>query len=259
MDVLIIDLTHGGVIIALELKKMGRFNNIYAYDIYNTLRKNEQDRLDYYNVKIFNNDFDVSNYILDSKNKSNKLLVVNPVHSYFNIFDTINKDNNIINKDHVFIKEITHHQAVSLILNKWKEKINYNEISVIEVTGVKGKTSVVTMLKEILINDDPIVLSSLGAKLYKNKGNNEINLKENISITPANILKTIKSTKKINNTDCGNFYQTNKSNKWGSDLCYGACIFEVSLGVTGLGDVGVLTNIVENYSIAKNNSNAKKC
>lgn len=53
----------------------------------------------------------------------------------------------------------------------------------------------------------------------------------------------------------------NLTNNLSTDLCndikYGACIFESSLGVTGLGDVGVLTNLVENYPIAKNTSNAK--
>lgn len=279
MDVLVVDLTHGGVLIALELQKLGQFDNIYAYDIYNTLTKDKKHRLDSYNVKLLANREDILNYINnsvnnDSVNKSVELLVVNPVHSYFNIFDTINNDNNdkyIINKDHISIKEITHHQAVNLILNNWKQNVNNKQLPVVEITGVKGKTSVVAMLKEILINENPLVLSSLGAKLYKNKGNNEIILKNNISITPANILKTVKLAKKVANPDCTKFEESvklikslksdklDKSDKYESDfdLGYGACIFESSLGVTSLGDIGVLTNIVENYSIAKNNSNAR--
>lgn len=304
MDVLVVDLTHGGVIIALELEKLIQFDNIYAYDIYNTLTKDEIHRLYSHNIKIWDNEKDVSDYLTDSENKSNELLIVNPIHSYFNIFDIINIDitNNInknINKNNIgsntnnnfisskdsisvssisinniSITEITHHQAVKLILEKWKKNITYKKTSVIEVTGVKGKTSVVSILKEILINKDPLVLSSLGAKLYKKKGNNEIILKKNISITPASILKTIKLAKKIANPDCRKFdeliesiglYESTMHNKLDQldkyestqDLGYDVCIFENSLGVTGLGDVGVLTNIVENYPIAKNNSNAK--
>ena len=30
------------------------------------------------------------------------------------------------------------------------------------------------------------------------------------------------------------------------------------MGVSGLGDIGILTNLVENYSIAKNTSNARE-
>lgn len=35
---------------------------------------------------------------------------------------------------------------------------------------------------------------------------------------------------------------------------YSSAIFESSLGVSGIGDVGLLTNISENYLIAKNHS-----
>ena len=38
---------------------------------------------------------------------------------------------------------------------------------------------------------------------------------------------------------------------------YKSLIVESSLGVTGIGDVGLLTNIVENYPIAKNRRDAK--
>lgn len=139
------------------------------------------------------------------------------------------------------------------------------------------------MLKEILLKKDPLVLSSLGSCFYK-KGK-KITLKKNISITPASILETIIMAKKVDNPDCvtiddlinnlsdnldnltnncpDNLHNLNNNltNNLSTDLCndikYGACIFESSLGVTGLGDVGVLTNLVENYPIAKNTSNAK--
>ena len=66
--------------------------------------------------------------------------------------------------------------------------------------GVKGKTTSVFMLKEIFIDENPLILSSLGALLYKD--NNEIILKKNISITPANIKETVDLAYKIANPIC---------------------------------------------------------
>ena len=52
----------------------------------------------------------------------------------------------------------THHEAIAEILSKWG-----NDIDKIDITGVKGKTSCAFMLKEIFIDDNPLLLSSLGA------------------------------------------------------------------------------------------------
>lgn len=71
-------------------------------------------------------------------------------------------------------------------------------------------------------------------QFFYNNGKKSL-LKKNISITPANIKETI---------DLAN----------GKD--YNLAIFENSLGACGIGDVGLLTNIAENYSIAKNKCNA---
>ncbi len=314
MDVLVIDLTHGGVKIAIGLKKLGVFNNIAAYDIYNTLKEEEASLLEFHNINVINNQNDVNSYFSSlkiSNSNNTDILIVNPIHSPFkvpninnfknntinnnnddninnNINNTINNINNNINNNisginnlnnsinnidinnihdnynynhndsvGISINEITHHKAVELILNKWKRYIATKNIPVIEVTGVKGKTSVVAMLKEILLNKNPLVLSSLGSRFYKN--GKKITLKKNISITPASILETINMAKKVDNSDCVTI--DDLVNNLSTDLCndieYGACIFESSLGVTGLGDVGVLTNLVENYPIAKNTSNAR--
>ena len=42
-----------------------------------------------------------------------------------------------------------------------------------------------------------------------------------------------------------------------TDLNYEMAIFENSLGICGLADIGILTNLVENYSIAKGQSDAR--
>ena len=74
----------------------------------------------------------------------------------------------------------THHEAIGELLKDWGR-----DILKVEVTGVKGKTSFVFMLKEILIDENPLILSSLGSLLYEDE--KEIILKRDISITPANI------------------------------------------------------------------------
>lgn len=262
MDVLVIDLTHGGVKIAVELKKMNKFENISAYDIYGTITKEDKSLLSSYDVTVLNNEEDIINYI--NKTKSKDLLVINPIHSPFNInnfsknhFDELNNDKYSIND--LDITEITHHESVKLILNNWKKYLKEQKIPVLEITGVKGKTSVVAMLKEILINKNPLILSSLGACLYKD--NNSLILKKNISITPASVLETVNLAKKVDNPECIKIEDLNSkkdssTEDLGFDISYKSCIFENSLGTTGLGDVGLLTNIVENYSIAKDNSNA---
>ena len=101
------------------------------------------------------------------------------------------------------------------------------------------------MLKEILIESNPLILSSLGALIYDDE--KEIILKKNISITPANIKETIDLAYKFANPVCGGQIK---------DRIYNCAIFESSLGACGIGDVGLLTNIVEDYPIAKNNSSA---
>ena len=145
--------------------------------------------------------------------------------------------------------DFSHHQAIKLILDNWKKlkiensnfeenlkekyPLNFNgnseEIPIIEVTGVKGKTSAVGMLKEIFAPYRPLILSSLGAEIYENSERPEnseivsesIILKKNISITPASIIETIKLAE---NND------------------YGISIFETYLGATGIANVFRINN-----------------
>lgn len=126
-------------------------------------------------------------------------------------------------------------------------------IPIIEITGVKGKTTNTFILKEIFKN--PLVLSSLGAYLFKNK---TIRLKKNISITPASIIETIDLARKIANPKSCVFpscdYLEENSEKY--NFNYESVILESSLGVSGIGDIGLLTNVLEDYPIAKGKSNA---
>jgi len=198
MKVLIVDMTHGGIKIALEFLKKD-LDKVYAYDIYKTLKKEDINVLTKKGL-IF----------VDKIPDEEDLLVVAPVHS------TVEEKN-----------QITHHEAVKLLLS------TRIKVPVIEVTGVKGKTSVVWMLKEIFKEQNPLVLSSLGIEaLIDDKTHLLVN---NISITPANIIKACKLAE---NFEIGIF------------------ILETSLGGTGLADVGILTNLAEDYSIASGTKTA---
>lgn len=227
---LVIDLTHGGVKIAISLSKKGK--TVFAYDIYGTLKSIDRQMLDIYDVKLID-----LNYL---KNLEGNLKVIYPIHLPLTQEEIKSYNPNL---NYTFI---THHQSIKEILGNWGEDINK-----IEITGVKGKTSAVFMLKEILIDENPLILSSLGAILYENK--KEFILKKDISITPANIKETIDLAYKIANPICEIANGKVKSENLKK---YNCAIFESSLGASGIGDVGLLTNIVENYPIAKNNSNA---
>jgi hypothetical protein len=52
MNVFLVDLTHGGVKISSELAKSGIYENVFAYDLYNTLKSEDEDLLITYDVNI---------------------------------------------------------------------------------------------------------------------------------------------------------------------------------------------------------------
>ncbi len=191
--VVIVDMTHGGVKLATQFSKLNTFD-VYAWDIYHTLNQKEKEYLVKNSVKLIDKEF----------LKENNLQIVAPVHCKLE-----------------YPVDMTHHEAVAFLIEK------HINIPVIEVTGVKGKTSVVYMLREIFKNFKPLILSSLGIEV---KGNGDWELIErNISITPANIITAWELGEKYNP---------------------GVFIWETSLGGTGLARVGILTNIAEDYSIA---------
>lgn len=217
-------MTHGGVKIAVSYAK--KDYKVYCYDIYNTLNGIDKRMLDIYGIELIQ--------LEDLKRFNDEIEVIYPIHLPLT-HDDIKKYNPNLKYDFT-----THHKAIAKLLNYWGE-----DIDKIEITGVKGKTSCAFMLKEILIDDNPLLLSSLGALIYEDK--NEIILKKNISITPANIKETIDLAYKLANPICGGETK---------DRIYNCAIFESSLGVSGIGDVGLLTNIIEDYPIARNNSSA---
>ncbi|WP_295113703.1 coenzyme F430 synthase [uncultured Methanobrevibacter sp.] len=230
MHYIVIDLTHGGVKIAISLAKKGKV--VHAIDYYDTLNVIDTKMLEVYDINLIS--------LENLSNFKGKACVIAPIHFPLTS-DEIQEYNPDLNCEF-----LTHHEAVAKILKNWGE-----DIPKIEVTGVKGKTSSVFMLKEILIDENPLILSSLGAILYDNK--RELVLKKDISITPANIKETIDLAYKVANPVCliaeGKLKSENLKK-------YSSAIFESSLGVTGIGDVGLLTNIAEDYPIAKAKSSA---
>ena len=226
-------MTHGGVKIAVSLSKKGR--SVLAYDIYNTLSVIDRKMLEVYDVWLLNDLSELKTYKGDMR-------IIYPVHLPLS-HEEICKNNPALNYSF-----ITHHGIVKELLKDWGD-----DIAKVEITGVKGKTSSVFMLKEIMIDENPLILSSLGALLYEDK--KEIILKKDISITPANIKETIDLAYKIANPVCkiaDGIVESENLRK------YDSAIFESSLGVSGIGDVGLLTNICENYPIAKNRMSASE-
>lgn len=232
MNNLVIDLTHGGVKIAISLSKKGK--NVLAYDLYNTLKGIDAKMLEVYDVELIQLE-----KLSDFKGDMN---VIYPIHMPLS-FDEIKSFNPDLNWTFQ-----SHHETIGEILKDWGE-----DIPKIEITGVKGKTTSAFMLKEILIDENPLILSSLGAFLYENK--KEIILKKDISIAPANIKETVDLSYKIANPICKIAEGTVVSENLRK---YNSAIFESSLGVSGIGDVGLLLNIVEDYPIAKGRSTASE-
>lgn len=97
---------------------------------------------------------------------------------------------------------------------------------IIEITGNRGKTTTAITLATLLSNEKKILcLSSRGLEIFQNGISKSLN--RDIDIAPPYLLQ-IKQY--LQDFDIG--------------------IFEVSLGGTGLADIGILTNIIEDYPIA---------
>ena len=203
MKVLVVDMTHGGQLIANEFLKIPNYE-VFAWDIYSSMNSQIRNELQDKGLKFLESLNDLKEY--ENPRDESDFIVVAPIHCKLE-----------------YPVDMTHHEAVGFLL---KDKIN---IPIIEVTGVKGKTSVVWILKEILKDLSPLILSSLGVEVVED-GEWKV-LKRDISITPASIIEAFKLAE-------------------GYEI--GICIFETSLGGTGLADVGILTNLAENYPIAGN-------
>lgn len=114
----------------------------------------------------------------------------------------------------------THHELTGLIVEQ-KGLLNGR---CIEVTGTYGKTTVCTILARMFPREDVLLHTSRG--LFFND-----QFIERLSITPTNVIRALEiaAEKKLTPT---------------------LSIFEVSLGLCGIGDVSVITTLGRDYSIA---------
>jgi UDP-N-acetylmuramoylalanine--D-glutamate ligase len=115
----------------------------------------------------------------------------------------------------------THHQVTGYILERTGALRGMRSI---EVTGTYGKTTACTLLSRML--PDTLLHTSRGLFF-----NNRL-IRKKLSITPANILIALDLAKERG------FKPVN-------------CIFEVSLGGTGAADIGVVTTMDRDYTIAE--------
>lgn len=203
-DILISDANHGGLVLLEEYSKYTN-NNLFFYDIYDKLSKSEK--------REWENKTHVKFLSLDEiQDNEDSFIKINPVHM-----------------PPVIKTDYTHHEFVAYLL----KKITRSDMKIIQVTGVKGKTTVTTLLKHVLRNYNTLVLTS--DKLTYN----DETLIEKLSITPASIITAITTAKEKGILN---------------DVEY--CVFEVSLGVIPDGYINILTNIIEDYDIAKSSSSA---
>ena len=130
------------------------------------------------------------------------------------------------------IAVITHHDAVReiAIATSVFECVS----AVVEVTGTTAKTTVCEMISQLLSPNRVLSLTSAGFRYWCDERRT---LPLRLSITPASILKAMRYAE-------------------AEGLEVENAIFEVSLGLTGIGDVGVITTLHPDYKIAGNTKNA---
>jgi UDP-N-acetylmuramyl pentapeptide synthase len=128
---------------------------------------------------------------------------------------------------------ISHHKAVGMILSANK---TLEGVKVIEVTGSKGKTSTASLLADMLSRTMVVALhTTRGLELWTDGKARILHL--GLSIAPGSILHAVDVLKSMDiHPDC--------------------CIFEVSIGGTGYADIGVITTLEPDYTIAKSTSQA---
>lgn len=207
-DVLICDANHGGLTL---LKKYHEYtkNKLYFYDTYNKLDDNEKREYeDRYNVKFLGLDEIDNSYIS-----------IAPVHM-----------------KKLFKIDYSHHEFTSYLVKKHQQKYGWN-FKLIQVTGVKGKTSTANFTASLLEDYNILLLTSNNLSYISNK--KSIILDDSLSITPASIIESIDIAKKHDLLDKIDYF-----------------IMEVSLGVIPDGFISILTNILEDYPIASGQSSA---
>ncbi len=163
--VAVLDLTHGGTVIARKLKKI--VGEVAAIDVYKTLSAEELEGLESEGIRTS----------LDALKAVDFDVIVSPVHLDINHPMLVDAANNNI-------PVLSHHAAVGEILSGY----NLKDKTLIEITGTKAKTSTSILLAEILSRKKKVIThTSRGVEGWKNRKF----IKKGLSITPASILSAL--------------------------------------------------------------------
>ncbi len=160
--VAVLDLTHGGAVIARKLNKIVR--SVAAIDVYKTLGAAELDALENCGIRTSREPLNASDFDI----------IIAPVHLDTNY--PMLKDALLNN-----IPVLSHHTAVGQILSGY----NMENKTLIEITGTKAKTSTAILLAEISSGEKKVVS-------HTSRGTEDWSagkvFKKGLSITPASVL-----------------------------------------------------------------------
>jgi len=209
----VLDLTHGGIPIAKKLASLG--NDVSGVDVYGTVDPALLGELEEnYGIRCSKAPLPISEFDL----------LVAPVHldpAYSMLAQAASEGKKIV----------SHHEIAGEILKKDQR---LSGIKIVEVTGVKAKTSTASLLADMLSRKFKVVLhTSRGLEVWEEGSPSLIH--RGLSITPGSILTAVEKS-----LDAGikpEFF-----------------IFEISIGGTGTADMGILTTLSPDYRIANNTS-----
>ena len=199
MKVLILDMTHGGAILAERFVKRG--DDVTCVDVYHIGTKELKDSVRAMGVRVE-----------ETVPQENYDLHVAPMHCPDSFLGEAKCK-----------ERMSFSRAVNMFIDKKTFRI--------EVTGVKGKTSTCYILSHIL--------STSGKKVFLHSSRGQGPWKDGHKIE---CLKSIAPTSLLELPDEG----------------YDCIVSEVSLGGSAKADIAVITNLIEDYGIAKNSRKASQ-
>ena len=194
MRALVLDMTHGGDLIARRL--LAEEYEVDCVDVYHNSPADRKGDLEEYGIRV-----------MESSPSERYDLAAMPAHCPVSFMG-----------DAEAAETITFSQAVNRLIDDRRFRI--------EVTGVKGKTSACYLIAEILHNSGrKVLLHSSRGKGPMTDGGHRID--RQVSIAPPYLMTLAAGA-------------------------YDAIVCEVSLGGSGKADIALITNLAEDYGIAKN-------